>query len=76
MKPRIELPTDRLTQWHFAVQWASIVLKQKIERLEELGLRADYDKDKVSQLDDLDMFLQMTWDNYMDNIRTPVKEAK
>jgi len=76
MELKITLPTDKLTQWHYAVNWARLVLQEKVQRFAELDVDASYDREKLEQLEDLDMFLVMSWDSHMDQICNVVQEAK
>jgi hypothetical protein len=76
MKTKISFPIDKLTPWHFAVSWAKIILQQKIDRMQENNIPCDYDKEHLERLEDLDMFLQMSWNEFMDNICQTAKEAK
>ena len=76
MKPRIEFPTDRLTHWQFAVQWARTVLHQSIERHRKMDMPTCYDEEKLAQLDDLIEFLDTSWNEHMDSIVNVATEAK
>lgn len=76
MKTTFDLPTEKLTQWHYAVSWVKIVLQQKIDRMQEYNITCTYDQEKLEVLEDLDMFLQMSWNEFMDNICKTAQEVK
>jgi hypothetical protein len=76
MKTTIDLPTDKLTPWHYAVSWAKIVLQQKIDRMQEHNIPCTYDQEKLAELEDLDMFLQMSWNEFMDGLCQTAQEVK
>ncbi len=58
----------KLSPWYFAVHWASIQLQEKITDMEKLGVDPTYDIRQLQQLQDLEQFLKMTWDQWMDGI--------
>lgn len=58
----------KLSPWYFAVHWASIQLQEKITDMEQLGVDPTYDIRQLQQLQDLEQFLKMTWDQWMDGI--------
>ncbi len=68
----------KLSPWYFAVHWASIQLQEKITDMEQLGVDPTYDIRQLQQLQDLEQFLKMTWDQWMDGIeaRQTAREAK
>jgi len=63
-------PNDRLSRWHFAVQHAVFRLKQQIVTNETQGNDTEYDMRQLEQLQDLDMFLSMSWDAWLDELCT------
>jgi len=70
-------PVDnfKLSPWYFAVHWARSVLQDKIRRCEELDFNPVYDIHQLEQLDDLEQFLKMSWDEWMQSI-TPEQTVK
>lgn len=63
---RIE--NTKLSPWYFAVNWAIITLQQKIALSEERGFDTAYDIRQLQQLEDLQQFLKMSWDQWLDAI--------
>lgn len=76
MKTTLEFPTEKLTMWHYAVSWSKILLQQKIERMQENNIPCKYDQEQLERLEDLDMFLQMTWNEFMDSLCQTAQEVK
>lgn len=68
----------KLSPWYFAVHWAGIHLQERIVDSESLGVDPTYDMLQLKQLQDLEQFLKMSWDAWMDGIeaRQTATEAK
>ena len=70
----------KLSRWYYAVRWSKEVLQQKIARLETEGyLDASFDIARLEELEDLEQFLKMSWDQWMDSFatdQTAVEESK
>ena len=62
------LPNDKLTPWWLAIGWARTVLQQRIVDYEAKGWNASYDMRQLEQLDDMEIFLKMSWDQWMDDL--------
>jgi hypothetical protein len=62
------LPNEKLTPWWLAVGWARTVLQQRIVHYEAQGWNAAYDMRQLEQLDDMEIFLKMSWDQWMDEL--------
>lgn len=62
------LPTDRLSTWYFAVRWGKYHVEQSIERAKEAGFSSSYDEHQLAHLEDLEQFLKMTWDDWMEDL--------
>jgi hypothetical protein len=73
-----KLDNHKLSPWYFAVHWTVIALQQKVADLEAAGMDPTYDMRQLEQLQDLEQFLKMSWDQWMDNIgtRLTAQEAK
>jgi len=65
-----KLDNHKLSPWYFAVHWTVIGLRQKIADAEATGMDPTYDMRQLEQLQDLEQFLKMSWDQWMDNIET------
>ena len=68
----------KLSPWYFAVHWAGIHLQERIVDSERLGIDPTYDMLQLQQLQDLEQFLKMSWDAWMDGIeaRQTAREVK
>lgn len=64
-----KLENHKLSPWYFAVHWAEMVLQQKIDAHRAAGLDPIYDLRQLEHLQDLEMFLKLSWDQWMDNIK-------
>lgn len=62
------IANTKLSVWYFAVSWAAQVLQQRITESERLGLPTSYDMHQLAQLQDLEQFLKMSWDQWLDTI--------
>jgi hypothetical protein len=63
-----QLENTKLSPWYFAVHWSAIQLQEKIVDSERLGVDPTYDMLQLRQLQDLEQFLKMSWDQWMDGI--------
>jgi hypothetical protein len=63
-------PVDnfKLSPWYFAVSWARRILQDKIVQHEKNGFNPVYDIHQLEQLDDLEQFLKMSWDEWMQSL--------
>ena len=59
------LPNSKLTPWWLAVGHAISLLRQRIAENEANGALCGYDKRQLERLEDMEMFLQMSWDIWM-----------
>ena len=76
MRTHTQLATENLSPWYFAVRYSTLVFEQRINDLERLGLNCSYDRHSLKQLQELEQFLKMSWDTYMDSLEiTSSKEA-
>ena len=73
-----KVENTKLSPWYFAVHWSSIHLQEKIVESERLGVDPTYDMLQLKQLQDLEQFLKMSWDAWLDGIeaRQTAQEAK
>jgi hypothetical protein len=70
MLTHTQLANENLSPWYFAVRYSTLVFEQRINELERLGLNCSYDRHSLKQLQQLEQFLKMSWDTYMDNLET------
>lgn len=68
MAIRTDLPHEKLSHWYFAIGWARQIMIQYIENTRALGLTTTYDERHLEQLDDMEQFLKMSWDVWMDDL--------
>jgi hypothetical protein len=73
-----EIENTKLSPWYFAVHWSSMLLQQKIADMEAAGGDPVYDIHQLENLQELEMFLKMSWDQWLDNLqaRQTALEAK
>jgi hypothetical protein len=57
-----------LSPWYYAVSWARHSLQAQVNRYSELGLNTAYDEKQVAQLLELEQFLKMSWDQWMESV--------
>ena len=63
-----KVENTKLSPWYFGVNWAIITLQQKIALSEERGFDTAYDVRQLQLLQDLEQFLKMSWDQWLDAI--------
>jgi hypothetical protein len=70
----------KLSPWYYAVLAAKAVLQQKITEIEEAGIvNPSFYIARLEELEDLEQFLKMSWDHWMDSLstrQTAVEESK
>ena len=74
-------PVDnfRLSTWYNAVTWAKRTLQQKVAHAEVDGFDTAFDIQKIEELEELEQFLKMSWDQWLhglDTAQTAVEESK
>lgn len=63
-----QIPHENLSVWYFAVRWSRTNLEATIEKAEALGLSSKYDRMQQERLQELELYLQTTWDTWMDDM--------
>jgi len=71
-----KVENTKLSPWFFAVNWGIITLQQKIAEQEMRGLNPVYDIHQLENLQDLEQFLKMSWDQWMDRMTTDKTEQE
>ena len=70
----------KLSPWYYAVLAAKAVMQQKITEIEEGGIVSpSFYIARLEELEDLEQFLKMSWDQWMDSLasrQTVVEESK
>jgi len=76
----IKTDSLKLSSWYYAVLASKAVLQQKITELESNGfINPAFYIDKLEDLEDLEMFLKMSWDEWLASLavdQTAVEESK
>ena len=57
-----------LSPWYYAVGWAKHSIQGQITRYKGLGLDTSYDEKQLEQLVELEQFLKMSWDQWMESL--------
>ena len=65
MATHTQIPYEQLSAWYFAVHWSRTNLEATIEKAEALGLSCKYDRMQQERLEQLELYLQTTWDTWM-----------
>ena len=68
MATQTSVPNEKLSPWYFAVRYSILRMEQAIKYSQELGLSTTYDEHQLEQLRDLEQFLKMSWDVWMDDM--------
>lgn len=76
----IKTDSLKLSSWYYAVLASKAVLQQKVTELEGNGfVDPGFYIDKLEDLEDLEMFLKMSWDEWLASLavdQTAVEESK
>lgn len=70
MATTTNLPNEKLSAWYYAVQWGKYHVEQSIERSRQMGFASSYDEHQLRHLEDLEQFLKMSWDQWMESLVT------
>jgi len=74
------IPNLKLSPWYYAVLAAKAVMQQKITEMEQAGIVSPaFYIARLAELEDLEQFLKMSWDEWMDSLapgQTAVEESK
>jgi hypothetical protein len=73
MQPKAILPSENLSSWYFAVRWARMTMEHESAKQKELGWDTSYTDDNVGKLLQLETFLNVSWDAYMEWLQTPIE---
>ena len=67
-----------LSPWYYAVGWAKHTLQLQITRYNGLGLNTSYEEKQLERLVELEQFLKMSWDQWMESLLSSetAKEVK
>ena len=80
MEYTIKTDSLKLSSWYYAVLASKAVLQQKITELEGNDfINPAFYIDKLEDLEDLEMFLKMSWDEWLASLatdQTAVEETK
>ena len=79
MATQTSVPNEKLSVWYFAVRYSILRTEQAIKYSRELDLSTSYDELQLEQLRDLEQFLKMSWDVWMDDmgaVLLPAEVAK
>ena len=73
-----QVKNTKLSPWFLAVNWGILTLQQKIADMEAMGMNPVYDINQLEQLQDLEQFLKMSWDHWLDRMenRETAQEVK
>ena len=70
----------KLSRWYYAVLASKSVLQERIAQMEANGyVNPAFYIDKLQDLEDLEMFLKMSWDEWLASLatdQTAVEESK
>ena len=64
-----------LSPWYYAVGWAKHTLQLQITRYQGMGLNTSYEEKQLEKLTELEQFLKMSWDQWMESL-LPSETAK
>ena len=59
---------SKLSPWYFGVNWATMIMKERIKKFEKKGWDATYDRKQLEYLEDLEQFLKMSWDTWLNHM--------
>jgi hypothetical protein len=71
-----EIDNYNLSPWYFAVRYASLALQNRITNFKEKEWDTTYDEHVLKNLTELEQFLKMSWDTWMDELETSIKSKQ
>jgi hypothetical protein len=63
-----KLDNSKLSEYYFATRWAITSIKERIANTEKYGLNASYDRHQLERLEDMEQWLKMSWDTWMEQL--------
>jgi len=72
---RAVVPNEKLMRWASAVSWGIIQVKREIQEAEKYGISSTYVQRQLEELQDLEMFLSMHWDDWMRRLEGEIHET-
>lgn len=69
------IPNHKLSTWMFAADHAAWVLECRIKDSQARGFDASYDQLQLEAMQDLHMFLKMSWDTWMHDIEATLTDV-
>ena len=63
-----KIDNNDLSPWYYAVGWAKHSLQLQITRYNGLGLNTNYEEKQLERLVELEQFLKMSWDQWMESL--------
>ena len=80
MNHTTQIDNLKLSPWYYAVLAAKAVMQQKITDMEQAGIVSpSFYIARLEELEDLEQFLKMSWDEWMESLstrQTAVEESK
>jgi hypothetical protein len=68
MATHTSVPNINLSPWYFSVRWAIHHVESSIAYSREHGFSTVYDEYHLAHLQELEQFLKMSWDIWMDEL--------
>jgi len=68
MASTTSVDNSKLSPWYFGVNWATMIMKERIKKFEKKGWDATYDRKQLEYLEDLEQFLKMSWDTWLNDM--------
>jgi hypothetical protein len=70
------VPNENLSKWLFAVRHCIWAIKCRVRDAELAGFDATYDRRHLETMEDLEMFLKMSWDKWLDDLDAVVQQCR
>jgi hypothetical protein len=68
MASTTSVDNSKLSPWYFGVNRATMIMKERIKKFEKKGWDATYDRKQLAYLEDLEQFLKMSWDTWLNDM--------
>jgi hypothetical protein len=76
LSDHVALPYEKLSRWMFAASHAAWALECRIEDSKARGFDTSYDQLHLEAMQDLHMFLKMSWDGWMDSLDAALNDME
>lgn len=68
MNTTTPVPNSKLSGWYFSLAHCRYIIEQRLKHFESQGWDTSYDRAHLERITDMEQFVKMSWDAYMDSL--------